>query len=222
MGAKNVSAAYVLWAHLDHAPFRLLVGMALQSLDQASPEGRPARTWFGGEEALTELLGRSRRMTYKALAALRASGAIEVVEVGRNRHRAVYRLHLDPMASVHLKDTHKREPQVHKKGAPEVQNRVHLSGTPRSTEEGTKESREGDTSPPAVVSPAPDAPVDNPEFDEMTTEQANRELIKRHGLEHGVNLLAQHAAVHPECENPAGHLLASTRGLRVIEGGKTA
>lgn len=218
MGARNVSAAYVLWAHLDHAPFRLLVGMALQSLDQASPEGRPARTWFGGEEALTELLGRSRRMTYKALAALRASGAIEVVEVGRNRHRAVYRLHLDPMASVHLKDTHKRVPQVHKKGAPEVQNRVHLSDTPRSTEEGTEESRTGDTPPPAVVSPAPDAPVDNPEI-EMTTEQANRELIKRHGLEHGVRLLDQHGATHPDCDNPAGHVLAGSPSFTVIKGG---
>lgn len=221
MGAKNVSACFVLWSHLDHAPFRLLLGMALQSLDQASAEGRPARTWFGGEEALTELLGRSRRMTYKALAALRASGAIEVVEVGRARHRAVYKLHLDPLASVHLKDTQKGAPQVHKKGAPQVQNRVHLKRTPRSTEEGTEESRTGDTSPPAVVSPAPDAPVDNPEFDEMDKGAANQLLIKRYGV--AVHeLLERHAATHPDCDNPAGHLLASTRGLRVIEGGKTA
>jgi hypothetical protein len=61
--------------------------------------------------------------------------------------------------------------------------------------------------------------VDNPEFDEMTTEQANRELIKRHGLEHGVRLLDQHGASHPDCENPAGHLLASTPSFTVIKGG---
>jgi len=36
MGARNVSAAFAMWAHLDHAPFRVLVGMALMSLDQTS------------------------------------------------------------------------------------------------------------------------------------------------------------------------------------------
>lgn len=55
----------------------------------------------------------------------------------------------------------------------------------------------------------------------MTTEQANRELIKRFGLEHGVRLLDQHGASHPECDNPAGHLLAGP-SFTVIKGGKTA
>lgn len=30
------------------------------------------------------------------------------------------------------------------------------------------------------------------------------------------------AATHPECDNPAGHLLAVTPSFTVIEGGKTA
>lgn len=75
------------------------------------------------------------------------------------------------------------------------------------------------TSPSDVQSAVDNSATPNADFDEMTTEQANRELIKRHGLEHGVNLLAQHAATHPDCDNPAGHLLAGSPTLRVIPGG---
>jgi hypothetical protein len=223
MGARNVSAAFTLWAHLDHAPFRLLVGMALQSLDQPSAEGRPARVYFGGEDALVELLGRSRSPVYKALRALKKEGAVDVIDVGRKGHRAVYKLALDPLAPpvrVSVTDTSKGVGNRRGKGVGNRDQRVAVNDTPRSTEEGTEESRPGETSPPAVVSPAPAPPVDNPGI-EMSTEQANRELIKRQGLEHALRLLAQHAATHADCENPAGHLLAGP-SLTVIHGGRSA
>lgn len=51
----------------------------------------------------------------------------------------------------------------------------------------------------------------------MTT-HANRPPVDRHGLENALQLLDQHAATHPDCDNPAGHLLA-TPTLRVIPGG---
>lgn len=223
MGARNVSAAYVLWAHLPHGAFRLLAGMALQSLDQPSKEGRPARIYYGGEAAMVEVFGRSKRSMYDALATLKKEGAVEVIDTGRHGHRAVYRLELDPLSAAAKgagSRTHKPA-KTRTDGCENSQVKGAGSRTPRNNEGGNQESREGDTSPPAVVSPTPDAPVDNPEI-EMTTEQANRELIKRHGLEHALRLLDQHGATHPDCDGPAGHLLAITPTFRVIEGGKTA
>jgi len=222
MGARNVSAAFAMWAHLDHAPFRVLVGMALMSLDQTSAEGRPARVYFGGEDAMVELLGRSRAAAYRALATLKKAGAVEVVDAGRSGHRAVYKLRLDPLAapvSVALTETQKGRTERDKKGRTERDGRVALSETPRNHLGGTDESRPGETSPPAVVSPAPDVPVDNPEI-EMTVEQAQRELIHRYDLVPALRLLDQHTAAHPDCVNPAGHIL-TTPSLRVIAGGKT-
>lgn len=221
MGAKNVSAAYVLWSHLDHAPFRLLVGMALQALDHQGKTGRPARIWFGGQDALVDMLGRSRTQAYEALKKLKEAGAVEVIDAGRVDHRAVYKLVLDPTAvsglpgpkSVRVTRT-KRVPVTRNRGS-------RTPGPLGTTEEGTAESRLGETSPPAVVSPAPDAPVDNPAI-ELDKEQANRLLVDRHGLEHALRLLDQHGATCPDCENPSGHLLAATPTLRVISGGRTA
>lgn len=58
MGAQNVSAVFDNWAHLAHRPFRLLVGMAHQTLDQPDPKtGTPARVYFRGREATATLLG---------------------------------------------------------------------------------------------------------------------------------------------------------------------
>src|SRR5690606_3003239 len=159
--------------------FRLLVGMAVVALDQTSPEGRPARVYFGGEQAMTELLGRSRRMTYKALAALRDAGAVELLDAGRNGHRAVYRLQRDPLASVHPKGTQKGAPQVHEQGAPQVPESVHLVGTPRNHGGATEESREGDTSPEVPVSPAPAVASAETEIDAMDNGQRNQALIAR-------------------------------------------
>jgi len=221
MGARNVSAVFAMWADLDHAPFRLLVGMALQSLDQQGKTGRPPRIWFGGQDALVDILGRSRTQAYEALKKLKDEGAVEVIDAGRVDHRAVYKLVLDPLAVSGL--TGPKSVRVNRtKRVPPTRNRG--SGTPGplgTTEEGTEESRPGETSPPAVVSPAPGPPVDNPEIDEMTEEQARRLLIDRYDLVPAVRLLEQHAATHPDCENPAGHLLAGP-SLTVIKGGRSA
>lgn len=221
MGARNVSAAYAMWPHLDHAPFRLFVGMALQSLDQPSAEGRPARVYFGGEDALVELLGRSRSAAYKALGALRKAGAVEVIDVGRKGHRAVYKLALDPLAGTHsvsVTDTSKGRGNRDGKGLANRDQRVSVTETPRSTEEGTEESRRGETSPPAVASPALTQPVDNPE-DDPEPESANRKLIARHG-ERVHTVLAEHE-VTCGCADPVRHLLQAPE-LRVIKGGRTA
>lgn len=221
MGARNVSAAFAMWARLPHGAFRLLVGMALQSLDAPSKEGRPARIYYGGEAAMVEVFGRSKRSMYDALSTLRKEGAVEVIDTGRHGHRAVYRLELDPLsaAAKGAKTRTHKPAKSRTDGCENSQVKGAGSRTPRNNEGGNQESREGDISPPAVVSPAPDAPVDNPEFDEMTTEQANRELIKRHGLEPALRLLDQHGATCPQCENPARHLLATTPTLRVLKGG---
>lgn len=218
MGAKNVSACYVLWHHLDHAPFRLLVGMALQSLDQQGKTGRPPRIWFGGQDALVDMLGRSRTQAYEALKKLKDAGAVEVIDAGRVDHRAVYKLVLDPIAVSGLPGP-KSVRVTRTKRVPPTRNRG--SGTPGplgTTEEGTAESRLGETSSPAVISPALVGPVDNPEFDEMDKGTANQLLIEKYGRSvHAV--LEQHAATHPDCDNPAGHLLAGSPTLRVIPGG---
>ena len=96
MGARNVAAAFAMWGHLDHGPFRLLVGMALVALDTPTKEGRPARVYFGGEQGMVDLYGREGSAVYNALSALRKARAVEVMEKGRNGHRAVYKLNLDP------------------------------------------------------------------------------------------------------------------------------
>lgn len=222
MGARNVSAAFLLWPHLPHGAFRLLVGMALQSLDQPSKEGRPARVYYGGEVAMVEAFGRSRRSMYQALETLRKEGAVEVLDSGRHGHRAVYRLALDPL-TVAAKGADSR---THKGADSRTEGceNSHVKGadsrTPRNHLGGHEESREGDTSPEVTTSPAAGPPVDNPEIDAMDTGQRNQLLIQRHGPRvHTV--LAEHAATHPDCPDPVRHLLA-TPTLRVIPGGISA
>jgi len=159
MGARNVSACYAMWQELPHPAFRLLVGMALQSLDQTSAEGRPARVWFGGQEALVEMVGRTRRPAYAALAVLREAGAIEPVDNGRLGHRAVYKLALDPMA----KGAESSTQQGAEKGSKGC-GKQHLKGAESSTprnHKGSLESRQGNKSPKATTSPDEGKPVDN-------------------------------------------------------------
>lgn len=105
MGARNVSAAFAMWSHLPHGAFRLLVGMALQSLDESGKNDRPPRVWYGGERAMVEMLGRSRSVAYDALAALKEAGAVTQLEDGRHGHRASFQLALDP-----LKGSGKQDP----------------------------------------------------------------------------------------------------------------
>lgn len=104
MGARNVSAAYAMWGHLPHGAFRLLTGMALQSLDDTGKDGRPPRLWFGGEAAMIELVGRSRGVAYDALAVLKKAGAVAQIDDGRHGHRASFELALDPSKASDLPD----------------------------------------------------------------------------------------------------------------------
>ena len=111
MGARNVSGALALYRHLDHRAMRLLVGMALTALD--APIGdTPARLYYGGQDAMADLLGydvpprddddpavtKLRRNAHeqvrRALADLRAAGAIDVKVKAVNGRRAVYLLHV--------------------------------------------------------------------------------------------------------------------------------
>jgi hypothetical protein len=53
MGRENANLAYARWAHLSHVPFRLLVYMALRSIDDDNPP-----QFWGGREELAHALGR--------------------------------------------------------------------------------------------------------------------------------------------------------------------
>lgn len=224
MGARNVSAVFAMYPDLPPLPKLLLVWMALKSLDSMGKDGRPPRVYFDGEQSLIDASGRSRRQVYEGLRTLRECQAITVLQAGRLKYRAVYKLALDPLEKASDPDpsVRKTAPKSVRKTAP---NRVRNSAiegaenrTPKKYVGGTEESRGGEISSQGITSPAAAPPVDNPEFD-MTVEQANRVLIDRHGgLEHALRLLDQHGATHPECPNPAAHLLA-TPTLRVIPGG---
>lgn len=221
MGLKNVTAVYAMWPDLAPLPKVLLLWMAVKSLDPPGGKtGRPPLLYFDGETSLIAAGGRSRGQTYAALKTLRERGAVEVVEAGRLRHQAVYRLRLDPLAKA-APVSGKPDPTV--SGNPDTsspETRTQLgpeNRTPRSTEGGDQEDGEEPISSQGSTSPAP---VDNSDAEQMTTEQANHALIQRHGVRvHTV--LAEHAAQHPDCDDPVRHLLA-TPSLRVIEGGKTA
>lgn len=160
MGALNVSACFASWGHLPHPAFRLLVGMALTALDRESAAGRPPRLYFGGEDAMCELIGGSSSALYRALATLRKEGAIEVADAGRSGHRAVYKLHLDAFESA------SSLPEVGGESVPEVGGTASrkrkaqppASGTPRTYLGEHHEAPEGPTPSPEVVSPGP---VDN-------------------------------------------------------------
>lgn len=139
MGARNVSAAYVMWPHLPHRAFRLLAGMANTALDD-DVDGRPARRYFGGERSMAELIGevpadadRNASIFRSARAALRElidAGAIVRLTTGRRGSRAEFTLNLDPLTAAT-----KRERQI-----------PASAGMPRSPTAGTSRSRAGGTS----------------------------------------------------------------------------
>lgn len=225
MGAKNVSAVFAMYPQLAPLPKLLLVWMALKSLDQASKDGRPPRVYFDGEESLIAAVGRSRSQVYAALKVLRSDDvkAVEVLQAGRLKFRAVYKLRLDPMEASDGKDSSVRKTgpkRVRKTG----RNRVRESGiegpenrTPKKYVGGTEEITERNNPPQGTTCTAP---VDNSAQDEidteLTREQANRILIDRHGAAvHDV--IAQHET-RCGCTDAARHL-ATTPTLRVIPGG---
>lgn len=221
MGLRNVSAVYAMWPDLAPLPKVLLVWMALKALDPpGGKDGRPPFLYFDGEASLIAAGGRSRAATYKAVKVLREAGAIEVVEAGRLRHQAVYRLHLDALAG-QGSGSRKRDATVsRKRDARSLENETQLgleNETPRRTEGGSEEDGE---EPILRQGTNLSAPVDNSAQDEidaeMTTEQAHRILIDRHGVRvHDV--IAQHER-QCDCPDAARHL-AATPQLRIIEGG---
>lgn len=222
MGLKNISAVYAMYPDLAPLPKVLLLWMALKSLDPPGGKGgRPPLLYFDGEASLIAAGGRSRTQTYAGLKTLRERGAVEVVESGRLRHQAVYRLRLDPLAVRTPVSGNPDATGSGKPDAPPPENRTQLgpeNRTPRSTGGGDEEDGEEQVSSQVSVSPAP---VDNSGDEQIDTETANRRLVHRHGLEHAMRLLDEHGAAHPDCDAPAVHLLQAPT-LTVIPGGKTA
>lgn len=114
MGAANVAAVYAYWKHLDHAPVRLLAYMALITYDHAK-DGKPARTYWGGREALAEALGhkcppegdaeaeeqrkRAFRNLAKTISVLARAGAVTLVQKPAPGKNAVYRVELNASTS---------------------------------------------------------------------------------------------------------------------------
>jgi hypothetical protein len=107
MGARNVSACFVMYSDLPHRAFRLLVHMALTSLDDEGQDGRSARRYYGGRDAMVAALGfdvtsaegldSGRRAARRVLVELEQAGAICDRTTGANGRRAEYQLALDPL-----------------------------------------------------------------------------------------------------------------------------
>lgn len=124
MGAANVNFAF-MWSDLGDKPMRVLLFMAVRSLDD-DRETQSARVFWAGRETLArEALGReipddpgssdlsaeakaARKVRHAAfvavqdaLSALIAAGAITRLRAGRWGRQAEYRLNLDPFETVH-------------------------------------------------------------------------------------------------------------------------
>jgi len=111
VGARNVGAAIAMYPQLEHRAMRLLLGMALTALDTPTAL-RPAQRYFGGRDALADILGyrlaaapdesdaarRARKSAYeqvrRALAELIAEGAVTRTVTAENRFRSEYVLHV--------------------------------------------------------------------------------------------------------------------------------
>lgn len=216
MASGNAYRALDAWSDLPAVPRLVLVVMALTARDNPTDDYDAAH-YFGGAAFLQQKVwGRvddsSARQLKKAITVLVRAGAITRRVHGAPGRRAEY----DLILSRREQGTE----TVPKQGT-EKERTGDRNGPDRGTEtvppKGTtqhREKEERDILAPATTSPAP---VDNSAEGEMTTEQANRELIKRHGLEHALRLLDQHAG-DCQCANPAAHLI-QTPTLRVIEGG---
>jgi hypothetical protein len=220
MASGNAYRALDAWPDLPAVPRLVLVTMALVARDNPTEEYDAAH-YFGGPEFLQQKVwgrcdGSTARQLKKAITTLVRAGAITRRTRGAPGRRAEYDLVLSRseqgtetvpgQGTVKVRTGDRNGPAQGTETVP-----------PKETREIEKKEEE-EKSPGSFTSPAP---VDNSGAEQMSTEQANRELIKRQGLEHALRLLAQHAATHPDCENPAGHLLA-TPSLTVIKGGKTA
>lgn len=219
MGARNVSAAFLLWGHLPALPRLVLVFMALTALDQKGKDGRPPRVYFGGEDELLTVAPRAS--LYRALATLRTAGAIEVLEKGRAGHRAVYRLRLDTLEAAPqgpVDETQQGPVDETQEGPGNGTHRVPEMGPLGTTKESTKESREGETSRNATTYvPAADVAAKA----EMSHEEAHKLLTQRLGIVGAIEA----AQAHTDCKCDdvvvclATSLAAKPAPLRVIPGG---
>ena len=152
MGATNALTVFTLYPDLPHRAKTALLYMALVSLDNAS-EGRPARIYFGGREALAAALGydvaemdeRARTSAFaqvkKCLVELTRAGALTRVGEGHNGRRAEYLLHLDLLSQGYQNGA----PQENRPGTP----MGHQIGTPKGHRDGAPKENRGTTEEPA-------------------------------------------------------------------------
>lgn len=125
MGAGNVVQIYANWAHLPHAPFRLLVFMGLSSLDADNPP-----RFFGGFPELVRAYGRdpdnfthSDRVTVtRSITVLRSVGAISGGIKGAPGKRAEYHLALIPPPRSGQQDVDEHDNTMLTTGQPHVEN----------------------------------------------------------------------------------------------------
>ena len=124
MGARNVSAALLMYPSVTYRAKLALVTMALTALDQPT-DNLHARLYFAGIEPIADSLGfprdaqgelteSARRQVTKALTELRTCGAITPVVRGGRGRRAVYRLELELIAP----STTKTVPLQHDQNGP--------------------------------------------------------------------------------------------------------
>jgi hypothetical protein len=104
MGTANVTAVYIYWSHLDHAPFRLLSHMALKSVDAGSRAAaaiEPDLYWLPLSDQ-AEAMGYAPhgKATVRQLRKLRAqlvdAGAISLESSGSRWRSTTWRLHPVP------------------------------------------------------------------------------------------------------------------------------
>jgi hypothetical protein len=172
MGARNVSAAFVVYSELPHRAFRLLVAMALTSLDDEGQDGRVARRYYGGRDAMVAALGFDvtspqsldvgRRSVRQALAELEAAGAICDRTTGANGRRAEYQLALDLLARGNATFPLQEERQIPPKEERQIPPKEERHVPPKENRGTTEESRHpGQPSPRTSSHLALVAPVDN-------------------------------------------------------------
>lgn len=113
MGYQNMGLVFARWGHLPDRPFRLLMFMALRSLDEDDPprfyEGREAAAFAigklvpeepaaGDESDRAQEFRKARRNDFEAVKvatrALIKAGVISIIEPSAPGRNAVYGLHL--------------------------------------------------------------------------------------------------------------------------------
>lgn len=179
MGAANVSAVYTMYAHLPHRAHRLLVYMALVSLDNDS-EDRPARRFFGGQDAMVEALNLARdtptrvrtaqRTVRAVLSELERAGAIERRSHGRNGRRSEYTLRLNPLPGRGVTHRLQEVRDTPPKEVRDVPPKEVRDVPPKENRGTTEEIRPGQ---PALGAPPHLKPLDSADQNEMYRQRLN-------------------------------------------------